>query len=230
MTMTNEKSTGQPSGQDLVEQLKASGQLDALFAQIDAGKVELTGDGGFVPALVKAALERGLQAELTSHLGYAKGDRQASEYSNSRHGSTPKTVASEIGPIELAIPRDREGSFTPRLVPKGQRRLGGLDEMIISLYAGGMTIREIRHHLASTIGTELSHETISNITDAVAEEVLAWQARPLDQFYPVIYLDTIRIKIKENAQVINRAAYIAVGVDLDGIKHVLNHPGFGGGS
>ena len=221
MTMTDEKKQGEPSGQDLVEQLKASGQLDALFEQIDAGKVELTGDGGFVPALVKAALERGLQAELTSHLGYEKGSSEASKHANSRNGTTSKKVESEVGPIQLDVPRDRGGSFTPRLVPKGQRRLGGLDDMIISLYAGGMTIRDIQHHLASTLGTDLSHETISNITDAVSEEVLAWQSRPLEEFYPVIYLDAIRIKIRENSQVINRAAYIAVGVDLEGIKHVL---------
>ncbi|WP_394545755.1 IS256 family transposase [Micrococcus luteus] len=219
--MIDEKNPGEPSGQDLVEQLKASGQLDALFAQIDAGGVELTGDGGFVPALVKAALERGLQAELTSHLGYEKGSSEAPKHANSRNGTTPKTVESEVGPIELDVSRDRGGSFTPRLVPKGQRRLGGLDDMIISLYAGGMTIRDIQHHLASTIGTDLSHETISNITDAVSEEVLAWQSRPLEEFYPVIYLDAIRIKIRENSQVLNRAAYIAVGVDLEGIKHVL---------
>ena len=174
-----------------------------------------------MPALVKAALERGLQAELTSHLGYEKGSSEAPKHANSRNGTTPKTVESEVGPIELDVPRDRGGSFTPRLVPKGQRRLGGLDDMIISLYAGGMTIRDIQHHLASTIGTDLSHETISNITDAVSEEVLAWQSRPLEEFYPVIYLDAIRIKIRENSQVLNRAAYIAVGVDLEGIKHVL---------
>ncbi|MCT1386653.1 IS256 family transposase, partial [Brachybacterium sp. p3-SID1565] len=221
--MTNEKKQagGEPTGGDLVEELKSSGQLDALFAQIDAGNVQLTGDGGFVPALVKAALERGLQAELTSHLGYDKHAAEGRGSGNSRNGTTPKTVESEVGPIELDVPRDRAGSFTPRLVPKGQRRLGGLDDMIISLYAGGMTIRDIQHHLASTIGTDLSHETISNITDAVSEEVLAWQTRPLEEFYPVIYLDAIRIKIRENNQVLNRAAYIAVGVDLDGIKHVL---------
>ncbi|MCT1431971.1 IS256 family transposase [Brachybacterium muris] len=221
--MTNEKKQagGEPTGGDLVEELKSSGQLDALFAQIDAGSVQLTGDGGFVPALVKAALERGLQAELTSHLGYDKHAAEGRGSGNSRNGTTSKTVESEVGPIELDVPRDRGGSFTPRLVPKGQRRLGGLDDMIISLYAGGMTIRDIQHHLASTIGTDLSHETISNITDAVSEEVLAWQSRPLEEFYPVIYLDAIRIKIRENNQVLNRAAYIAVGVDLDGIKHVL---------
>src|SRR5699024_7655501 len=109
----------------------------------------------------------------------------------------------------------------PRLVPKGQRRLGGLDDMIISLYAGGMTIRDIQHHLASTIGTDLSHETISNITDAVSEEVLAWQSRPLAEFEPVPYLAAIRTRIRQNNHVINRAAHIAVGVDREGIKHVL---------
>src|SRR5699024_7649648 len=114
MTMTNEKQQHDdgPSGQDLVEQLKASGQLDALFEQIDAGQVELTGDGGFVPALVKAALERGLQAELSSHLGYEKGSGEASKHANSRNGTTPKTVQAEFGPVELEIPRDRAGSFT----------------------------------------------------------------------------------------------------------------------
>ena len=224
MTMTDEKKQavgGELTGRDLVEQLKASGKLDALFAQIDAGGVELTGDGGFLPALVKAALEHGLRAELTTHLGYDKHAVEGRGSGNSRNGITSKTVESEVGPIELDVPRDRGGSFIPRLVPKGQRRLGGLDDMIISLYAGGMTIRDIQHHLANTIGTELSHETISNITDAVSEEVLAWQSRPLEEFYPVIYLDAIRIKIRENSQVLNRAAYIAVGVDLDGIKHVL---------
>ncbi|WP_296137179.1 IS256 family transposase [uncultured Tessaracoccus sp.] len=219
--MMKESLPGGSSGKALVEQLEASGQLDALFAQIDAGKVELTGDDGFVPALVKAALERGLQAELTEHLGYEKGSAEASLHPNSRNGSSAKTVQCEVGPIELRVPRDRAGSFTPRLVAKGQRRLGGLDDMIISLYAGGMTVRDIQHHLASTIGTELSHETISNITDAVAEEVLAWQSRPLEEFYPVIYLDAIRVKIRANGQVRSRAAYLAVGVDLEGVKHVL---------
>jgi putative transposase len=121
----------------------------------------------------------------------------------------------------LDVPRDRDGSCTPRLVPKGTRRLGGLDEMIISLYAGGMTIRDIQHHLASTIGTELSHETISKITDEVLEEVLAWQRRPLEAFYPVIYLDAIVVKVRDGAHVRNKAAHIAIGVDIDGIKHVL---------
>jgi putative transposase len=121
----------------------------------------------------------------------------------------------------LDVPRDRDSSFEPRLVPKGERRLAGLDDMIISLYAGGMTIRDIQHHLARTIGTELSHETISKITDAVAEEVKAWQARPLEPIYPIVYVDALVVKVRDGHQVRNRAAHIAVGVDLDGIKHVL---------
>ena len=206
---------------EVAAELVASGALDELFAKIDGGQIELTGDGGMVPALVKAALERGLQAELTEHLGYDKHGPMGRGSGNSRNGVSAKTVASEVGQIELDIPRDRAGTFTPMLVPKGARRLGGLDDMIISLYAGGMTIREIIHHLATTIGTELSHETISNIVDEIAEEVMAWQARPLETFYPVIYLDAIWIKIRDGAHVRNKAAHIAVGVDMDGIKHVL---------
>ena len=130
-------------------------------------------------------------------------------------------MASQVGQVPLDVPRDRDGTFIPRLVPKGSRRLGGLDEMIISLYAGGMTIRDIQHHLATTIGTELSHETISKITDEIGEEILAWQRRPLETLYPVIYLDALVVKVRDGAHVINKAAHIAVGVDMDGIKHVL---------
>ena len=121
----------------------------------------------------------------------------------------------------LEVPRDRDGSFTPRLVPKGSRRAGGMDDMIISLYAGGMTIRDIQHHLARTIGTELSHETISQITDEVLEEITAWQPRPLEALYPVMYLDALVVKVRDGAHVRNKAAHIAVGVDMDGVKHVL---------
>jgi putative transposase len=170
---------------------------------------------------LRAVLERGLAAELTGHLGYEKGDPAGRGSPNSRNGTSPKTLATEVGPVPLAVPRDRDGSFEPQLVPKGTRRAGGLDEMIISLYAGGMTVRDIQHHLARTIGTELSHDTISRITDAVAEEVKAWQARPLEELYPVLYLDALVVKVRDGHQVRNKAAHIAVGVDLDGIKHVL---------
>src|SRR3954454_7704365 len=209
------------SGAEVAAQMAASGALDEIFAKIDAGELDLTGAEGFIPGLIKAALERGLQAELTGHLGYEKGAAEASLFANSRNGSTSKTVSTSVGDIELDTPRDRQGSFTPRLVPKGSRRLGGLDDMIVSLYAGGMTIRDIEHHLRVTLGTELSHETISKITGEVLEEVLAWQRRPLQALYPVIYLDAIIVKVRDGGHVRNKAAHIAVGVDIDGIKHVL---------
>jgi transposase-like protein len=212
---------GRPSGADVAVEMAASGALDSIFANIDAGELELTGDGGFIPGLIKAALERGLQAELTDHLGYEKGAPEASLFANSRNGTSSKTLASQVGEIGLDVPRDRDGSFIPRLVPKGSRRLGGLDEIIVSLYAGGMTIRDIEHHLATTIGTDLSHETISKIVDEIGEEVLAWQRRPLEALYPVIYLDALVVKVRDGAHVRNKAAHIAVGVDMDGIKHVL---------
>jgi putative transposase len=217
MTMTEEEHTSPARAE--VEAMIADGSMDALFARIDSQDLQLTGPGGFLPEMVKAVLERGLRAELTQHLGHEQRGR--SQDGNTRNGATPKTVASEVGDIALDTPRDRAGTFKPRLVPKGSRRIGGLDEMIISLYAGGMTVRDIQHHLAATIGTELSHETISKITEAVQEEVAAWQTRPLDAFYPIMYLDALVVKIRDGHHVANRAAHIAVGVDLDGVKHVL---------
>jgi hypothetical protein len=224
MTMTmseSERAERRERQRELADRLKASGALDQIFEQIDAGEVPLGGEDGLLKGMLKAALERGLEVELTDHVGYERGDPEASLFANSRNGTSSKTVSSEVGDVELAVPRDRNGSFIPRLVPRGSRRLGGLDEMIISLYAGGMTVRDIQHHLASTIGTELSHETISKITDQVAEEVLVWQRRPLEALYPVIYLDALVVKVKDGAHVRNKAAHIAVGVDVDGIKHVL---------
>ena len=195
--------------------------LDELFEKIDAGEVELEGRDGLIQRLIKTGLERGLNAELSDHLGYERGDPAAAMFSNSRNGSYPKTVASQVGDVELDIPRDREGTFAPTLVPRGSRRLGGLDDMIISLYAGGMTLRDIEYHLASTIGTEISRETLSKIIDEVCDEVLVWQRRPLEAFYPVVYLDALVIKVRDGAHVRNKSAHIAVGVDVDGIKHVL---------
>jgi putative transposase len=204
-----------------VEEMLGAGLLDGVMAQAGSGELALTGEGGFLPEMVRAVLERGLAAELTGHLGYEKGDPAGRGSANSRNGTTPKTLSTEVGPVPLAVPRDRAGSFEPRLVPKGARRAGGLDEMIISLYAGGMTVRDIQHHLARTIGTDLSHDTISRVTDAVAEEVRAWQARPLEELYPIVYLDALVVKVRDGHQVRNKAAHIAVGVDLDGIRHVL---------
>jgi putative transposase len=213
--------SGPATARQAINEMMNAGLLDGLMSRIDSGGLQLTGDGGFIPEMIKAVLERGLAAEQTAHLGYEKGDPAGRGTANSRNGTTPKTVATEVGDIRLDVPRDRVGTFEPRLVPKGARRLGGLDDVIISLYAGGMTVRDIQHHLARTIGTELSHETISNITDAVLEEVKAWQSRPLDEIYPIIFMDAIVVRVRDGHQVRNKAAHIAVGVDLDGVKHVL---------
>lgn len=213
--------SGSGSARDVVAELVDAGLLDRVMDRVDQDGLALTGEGGFLPELVKAVLERGLQAELADHLGYEKGDPAGRGSPNSRNGASPKTLATEVGQVPLAVPRDRAGTFEPRLVPKGSRRAGGLDEMIISLYAGGMTVRDIQHHLARTLGTELSHETIANVTDAVLEEVKAWQSRPLEEIYPIVYLDALVVKVRDGHQVRNRSAHLAVGVDLDGIKHVL---------
>ncbi len=156
MTVTDEKKTAPsgtvPTGSGVARELAASGALDDLFEQVESGKVELTGSAGLLPALLKEALERGLQAELTDHLGYEKGEPAKAARGNARGGTTTKMIDSEVGSFEIEVPRDRAGSFTPRLVRKGQRRMDGLDSMIVSLYAGGMTVREIRHHLETTLG------------------------------------------------------------------------------
>lgn len=230
MTVTDEMRDAGPLGvpssepgsaRQAIHEMVDAGLLDHLMSKVDAGGLALTGSGGLLPELVKAVLERGLQAELTEHLGYEKGDPAGRGSPNSRNGVTGKTLLTEVGDVPLSVPRDRAGSFEPRLVAKGARRAGGLDEMIISLYAGGMTVRDIQHHLARTLGTELSHDTISKITDAVADEVKAWQHRPLEEIYPIVYLDALVVKVRDGHQVRNKAAHIAVGVDLDGVKHVL---------
>ncbi len=224
MTVTKDEiraAQDEPEARRLRRELFDDEMLDRLMAATDERGVALTGEGGFLPEMIKAVLERGMGAELTEHLGYERGDPAGRGSGNSRNGTTGKTVATEVGDLRLDQPRDRNGSFGSALVPKGARRLGGLEDMIISLYAGGMTVRDIEHHLATTLGTDLSHETISKVTDAVTEEVTAWQTRPLEAFYPVIYLDALVVKIRDGAHVTNRSAHIAVGVDMDGVKHVL---------
>ena len=221
MTKQSKGKQEEPEARRLRRELFDEEMLDRLMAASDERGLALTGEGGFLPEMIKAVLERGMDAELSDHLGYERGDRAGHGSGNSRNGTTPKTVATEVGDVDLDQPRDRNASFASALVPKGVRHLGGLEDMIISLYAGGMTIRDIQHHLAATLGTQLSHETISNVTDAVLDEVHAWQSRPLESFYPVIYLDALQVKIRDGAHVSGRAAHIAVGVDLDGIKHVL---------
>ncbi|MEV0217522.1 IS256 family transposase [Micromonospora sp. NPDC050695] len=183
--------------------------------------MRLTGPGGFLSELVKAVLERGLRAELRDHLGYAKHDPAGKGSGNSRNGSTAKTVQTEIGPVEVKVPRDRAGTFTPMLLPKNARRLGGLSDVVISLYAGGMTVRDIAHHLHRVYGTEVGPDTISTITDEVLDEVKTWQQRPLDEVYPIVYVDCLMVKVRDGGTVRNKACYLVVGVGTDGVKHVL---------
>lgn len=188
-----------------------------------AGGLRLTGEGSMLGELVKAVLERALEAELSAHLGYDKHDVAGNGSGNSRNGrGKPKTVQTGVGPVRIDVPRDRAGTFEPVLVPKRAGRVaGGLDDMIISLYAHGMTVRDILHHLNQIYGTELSAEQVSRITDQVLDEVRVWQQRPLDPTYAVVFLDAIVVKVRDNHTVANKPAYIAVGVDADGEKHVL---------
>ena len=195
--------------------------MDAVLAQVKGEGLRLTGPGGFLSELVRSVLERGLQAELSEHLGYGKHEAAGKGSGNSRNGSTPKTVQTEVGPIDVRVPRDRAGTFTPVLLPKNARRLGGLSDVVISLYAGGMTVRDIAHHLQRVYGTEVSPDTISTITDEVLDEVKAWQTRPLDECYPIVYIDALMVKVRDGATVRNKACYLVVGVDCDGVKHVL---------
>jgi putative transposase len=182
--------------------------------------VELTGDDGLLTALVRQVLQTGLEVEMTDHLGYEPHAVEGRGSGNSRNGSYPKTVTTEIGKVDLRVPRDRNASFDPVTVPKGQRRLDGLSGNVISLYAKGMTTGDIQAHLAEIYGTDISRDTISRITDAVVEDLIAWQNRPLDRVYPVILIDAIVVKIRDG-QVANRPIYVAMGVNMDGERDVL---------
>jgi transposase-like protein len=198
--------------------------LDELLARSrdEAGGLRLTGENSMLGDLVKAVLERALEAELTAHLGYTRHASEGYNSGNSRNGRIKKRVQTGVGPVELAVPRDRAGSFTPVLVPKRAGRVaGGLDDMVISLYAHGMSVRDIVHHLEQVYGTQLSAETVSRITEQVMEEVKAWQRRPLDSIYAVVFLDAIIIKVRDHHVVQNKPAYLAIGIDTDGDKHVL---------
>ncbi len=198
--------------------------LDALLerSRDAAGGLRLTGAGSMLGELVAAVLERALAAELTAHLGYGRHDPAGHDSGNSRNGTIAKTVQTGSGPVPVQVPRDRAGTFEPVLIPKRAGRIaGGLDDMVISLYAHGMSVRDIGHHLEQVYGTALSHETISRITDGVLEEVRSWQARPLDPVYAVVFLDAIVVKVRDNHVVHNKPAYLAVGIDADGEKHVL---------
>ena len=180
---------------------------------------ELSGPGGLLSQLAGRVVEAAMEAEMTEHLGHPAGG--VPHGANVRNGSTPKTVQTDLGPVPIRTPRDREGSFEPQLVAKRQTRLAGLDDKILGLYAGGMTTRDISHHLSELYDTEIGRDTVSRITDAVLEDVQAWRTRPLDAVYPIVYFDAMRVKVREDRSVKNLAAYLALGVTVDGEREVL---------
>lgn len=193
---------------------------EQLVDQARADGVDLVGPDGLLGQLTKQVLEAGLEVEMDQHLGYPKHAHEGRDGANSRNGTRSKTVITEIGPVEIDTPRDRDGSFEPATVKKRQRRLHGVDSMVISLTAKGLTTGEIEAHLAETYGTEISRETISKITDAVLEDISLWQNRPLDRVYPVVFIDAIVVKIRDG-QVTNRPVYAAIGVTVDGKRDIL---------
>ena len=194
--------------------------LNDLMAQVESEGAELLGPDGLLSQVTKAVLERALDEELTDHLGYDKHAPVGRGSGNSRNGTSPKVLLTEAGAVGLDVPRDRNGDFEPKIVPKGMTRLKGFNDRIVSLYARGMTVRDVQSHLEEIYGVEVSPDLISKVTDAVFDELQEWRNRPLDAMYPIVYIDALMIKIRDGV-VQNRPAYLAVGVDLDGRKHVL---------
>ncbi|SCX63813.1 putative transposase, partial [Nitrosospira sp. Nsp1] len=194
--------------------------IDRLLADYQKPE-DLLGENGILKQLTKAIVERALQAELAIHLGHDKHEAVVNDSGNTRNGSSAKTLKSDFGALPIDIPRDRDGSFEPQLVAKHQTRWSGFDDKILSLYARGMTVREIQSHLEEMYGAEVSPTLISSVTDAVMDEVKAWQARPLDALYPIVYLDCIHAKVRDSGAVRVKAVYLALGVNLNGNKELL---------
>ena len=195
--------------------------VERLVAQADAEGAELLGPEGLLGDLTRRVIERAMDVELTGHLGYERGDRAGIGSGNSRNGTSPKTVLTDAGEVRINAPRDRAGSFDSKLVPKGQRRLEGFNDMVLSLVAKGMTMRDVCAHLADIYGVEVSPELISKITDSVWDELVEWQNRPLDETYPVLYVDALTVRVRDGGRVQKRPAYLAVGLDVTGHKHIL---------
>ncbi len=220
--------TDMMSGVENAEDSKPVSGLDGLDEQLvaqllssaKASGLKLTGEGGMLQQLTKLVLESALEGEMTDHLGYDKHDPAGRGTGNSRNGTRSKTVLTDVGPVEIDVPRDRDASFEPKIVAKRQRRLGGVDEMVISLAAKGLTTGEISAHLAEVYGAEVSRQTISTITDKVVEGMVEWQNRPLDAVYPVIFIDAIHVKIRDG-QVANRPIYVALAVTCEGRRDIL---------
>jgi putative transposase len=203
--------------------MEAKTKLEAALDELLVGKstAEMVGPDGLLKQFTKALLERAMKAELTHHLGYEKHESGGRGSGNSRNGQSRKTVQGDFGAVEIAVPRDRNGSFEPKILPKHERRLAGFDDKILSLYARGMTTRDIQSHLEEMYGVEVSPSLISEVTDAVMDEVRVWQSRPLESMYAILYLDALVVKMRHEGRVENRAVFVALGVSLDGQKEVL---------
>lgn len=207
----NHEAAGGDTEADVVEQ---------LLRQANSSGRQLVGPGGLLTELTQRVLERALDTEMADHLGYEPGDKAGIGSGNSRNGRTRKTVLTDIGRVDITVPRDRIGTFEPAIVRKRQRRLDGLNDAVISLYARGMTVRDIQAHLTDIYGVEVSPDLISKVTDAVAAEITEWQNRPLGSTWAVLFVDALWVKIRDG-QVSNRPVYVVVGIDFDGAKHVL---------
>jgi len=192
--------------------------LDELLAGY-SGPEDMIGPEGLLKRLTGALVERALAAELTDHLGHESGETVAN--GNARNGTTPKTLTTDQGEVRIETPRDRDGTFEPQLVKKHQRRFTGFDDKILSMYARGMTVRDIQAHLSEIYGTEISPTLISTVTDAVVDEVAKWQARPLEAVWPIVYLDAIVMKVRDQGVVQNKHLYLALGISVEGKKEVL---------
>src|SRR5581483_7460575 len=197
---------------------------DEVIDQLLAGaktEEEIVGPGGLLAQLTKRLVERALEVEITDHLGYERHQEPPGGAANQRNGSTPKTLSTEQGPVQIRTPRDRDGSFEPQLVRKRQRRFEGFDEKILALYSRGMSTRDIEAHLKELYGVSVGRDLVSRVTDAVMDDVLAWQARILDDVYPVVFLDCMVLKIRDGGSVQRRACYLALGIRMDGERDVL---------
>ena len=197
-----------------------TGLIDSLLADYKKPE-DLIGEHGLLKQLTKALVERALQAEMAEHLGHDKHETVINATGNTRNGKSRKTLKGEFGELPIEIPRDREGSFEPLIISKHQTRWAGFDDKILSLYARGMTVREIQQHLTEMYGTEVSPTLISTVTDGVMDEVKQWQSRPLDAVYPVIYLDCIHAKVRDAGSVRTKAIYLAIGINMEGHKEIL---------
>ena len=198
-------------GDELIDQLLAGARSEA----------EIVGPGGVLAQLTRRLVERAMDAELTEHLGYERGQAPPGGAGNARNGSTPKTLHTDHGSVRIETPRDRNRRFEPQIVPKRRSRFAGFDEKIIALYARGMSVRDIQAHLGELYGVEVGRDLISRVTDAVLEDVRAWQQRPLEDVYPVLFLDCLVVKVREGGTVQRKACYLALGVTLDGDRDVL---------